>query len=281
MDEKITIYRPDNSLQRGLPAAFADIFVEITSSRWLIYQLFKRDFLATYKQSLMGVLWAFIIPFAGVVTIVLLSNSGVLDLGDMNVPYPIYALLGLTFWQLFATGLVAASNSLVTAGPMLLKINFSKKSLVLAGLAQASVPFAMQLVLLAVLFAVYGRVPSSAALFLPLLVIPLVLLTVGLGFILALLNGVIRDTGNVVAILLTFLMLLTPVLYARPATGILARITDFNPLYYLVAVPRDLILSGQLLELRGFSLAAGLSLVTFIVCTLLFHLTESRVTERL
>jgi len=281
MDETITTYQPDNSLRRGLPTVLKDILTELADSRWLISQLIRRDLVATYKQSLFGVLWAFIIPFAGVATILLLGSSGVLTIGELAAPYPIYAILGLAFWQLFATGLVASSNALVNAGPMLVKINFSKKSLVLAAVAQAIVPFLMQLILLLILSIWYGYVPELTLLLLPVLVIPIGLLTLGLGFMLSLLNGVLRDTGNAVAILLTFLLFATPVLYAKPAAGILARVSIVNPLYYLVAVPRDIILSGGFAGLRGFLVASVFAALTLSLCVVLFHLTETRVTERI
>jgi lipopolysaccharide transport system permease protein len=58
-------------------------------------------------------------------TFIVLNQSGIFNIGDIDVPYPIYALLGMAFWQLFATGLVAGSNSLVSAGALITKINIS------------------------------------------------------------------------------------------------------------------------------------------------------------
>ena len=277
----ITTYEPDNSLKKGYLSIFREISNEINSNRWLTYQLFRRDFLTLYKQSFVGVLWAVIIPLVSVGTFVLLNRSGIFRIGELGVPYPVYAILGMAFWQLFSTGLVASSNSLVSAGSMIVKINFSKKSLVIASMGQAIVSFLIQFVLLGLLFIYYGVVPSAAILLSPLLVVPMLFLTLGLGFSLSLLNGVLRDVGAVLSMFLTFLLFLTPVLYAKPVSGFLSIVTVYNPLFYLVSVPRDLVLMGGSSELGGFLLSSVVSLGVFVVSIVVFHLTETRVAERI
>lgn len=281
MSEIITTYEPDNSLKKGYLNIFKEISNEIRKNRWLTYQLFKRDFFAVYKQSFIGVLWALIIPLVSVGTFILLNRSGIFSMGEINVPYPIYAVLGMAFWQLFSAGLIASSNSLVKAGSMITKINFSKKSLVISSAGQSIVSFLIQLTLVILLFIYYKITPSTAILLIPLFMIPIMLLTLGLGFIFSLLNGIVRDIGNILSILMTFLMFLTPILYAKPSTGILARITNYNPLYYLTSTPRELVLTGTITEWKGFLISSVISIFIFIICLIVFHLTETRVAERI
>jgi lipopolysaccharide transport system permease protein len=281
MTETITTYEPDNSLKKGYIFIFSEIFNELRRNRWLTYQLFKRDFFAVYKQSFIGVFWALIIPLVSVGTFIVLNQSGIFNIGDIDVPYPIYALLGMAFWQLFATGLVANSNSLVSASGLITKINFSKKSLVIAATGQSIVAFLIQLAFVAILFVYYWIAPSIASLLVPIIIIPIMLFTLGLGFILSLFNGVVRDIGNMLSLFLTFLMFLTPVLYAKPTTGILATLTNYNPLYYLILAPRDLILTGTITEWKGFLISSILSVIVFMVCLVVFHMTETRVAERI
>lgn len=281
MSEIITTYEPDNSLKKGYFSIFREIYSELKKNRWLTYQFFKRDFFAMYKQSFFGVFWVLIIPLVSVGTFIILNRSGIFTIGDIDVPYPIYAVLGMAFWQLFSTGLIASSNSLVQAGSMIVKINFSKKSLVIASFGQSIISFLIQFVLAGVLLAFYRIVPNIAILLTPITLIPIILLTLGLGFILSLLNGVIRDIGSIISSLITFLMFLTPVLYSKPTSGILASITRYNPLYYLVSTPRELILMGKVSEWRGFLISCFISVAVFIICLILFHLTETRVAERI
>jgi len=280
MNQRITVYEPDNSIKKGYRSVFAEIVNEFRDNYWLTYQLFKRDFLSIYKQSFMGIFWAFIIPIVSVGTFVVLNRSGLFSVGEVKAPYPIYAVLGLSFWQLFSTGLIGSSNSLIRAGSMIAQINFSRKSLVIASAGQSLISFLIQLALVTVLFIFYRYMPSPTILLVPIVIIPLLSLTLGLGLILSILNGVIRDIGNVMSLLLTFLMFLTPILYAKPQTGTLMHITKYNPLYYLVSGARDLVLIGRISEPQGFLISSAVSFVIFVVCLLTFHLTETRITER-
>lgn len=136
-----------------------------------------------------------------------------------------------------------------------------------------------------VILCIYYQIrPSILILFLPMLVFPIICLSLGFGFILSLLNGIFRDIGNALSILMTFFMFLTPVLYARPATGMLAHLTNYNMLYYLVCVPRNIILMG-IMNSRpdwiGVFISVILSFAIFVVCLVIFHLTETRVAERI
>jgi len=90
-----------------------------------------------------------------------------------------------------------------------------------------------------------------------------------------------RDIGHIISVLLTFVLFLTPVLYAKPETGILAKMTHYNPLYYLISVPRDISLHGTTWEGIGFLIVSAISVVVFLTCLLAFHLTEPRVAERI
>ena len=275
------IYQPDNCLKNGYLKIIPDILRELRRNGWLIFQLFKRDVFALYRQSFIGLFWAFVIPIVSVSTFIVLNRSGIFVFGEIKLPYPLYAVLGIAFWQLFSTGLLAASNSLVKAGSMIVKINFSKKSLVLASMGQTLISFAVQLVLTFALFLYYGIIPRTEIFLIPLFALPILAFTLGVGFLLSIINGVLRDVGNIISIMMTFLMFLTPVLYPRTTEGLLSKITRYNLLYYLVSVPRDVILFGQTNELGIYALVSAFSILIFLASLLVFHVTETRVAERI
>lgn len=277
----VVTYEPDNSLKKGYSRIFTEIISEIISNRWLTYQLFKRDFFAMYKQSFIGILWIFIIPIVNVGVFVLLNNSGIFNFGDIKVPYPLFAIGGMAFWQLFATGLITCGNSLTAAGDMITRINFSKKSLVMAPVGRILISFLVQSALVVLLCIFYKFLPSYQIIFIPLVVVPIIFLTLGLGFIVALLNAIVRDAGNLLTIAITFLMYLTPVLYAKPKIGLLAGMTQWNPMYYLVSAGRDLIINGAIQEMKGFVISSIFSLILLVAALIIFHLTETRIAERI
>ncbi|HQP92222.1 MAG TPA: ABC transporter permease, partial [Candidatus Omnitrophota bacterium] len=277
---KVTVYLPDNNLKKGYFALFKEIFFELKDNGWLTYQLFKRDFFASYKQSFVGFFWVFILPLISVLTFVLLKRAGVFTTGDISVPYPVFAISSMAFWQIFSAGIIASANSFVKAGDMIIKINFSRKSLVIASVAQAIIGFFVQLLLIGGLLVFYKMKVGVGLFLLPFVIIPSILFTLGLGFIFSILNGVIRDVANILSIGVTFLMFLTPVLYTKPDSGILSVISKYNPLYYIVSSGRDLIIKGRLSEPGGFVIFAVFSIFVFVTCLLIFHLTETRIAER-
>ena len=128
MRPTIVTYEPDNSLKKGYRSLVSEIIRELHANQWLTFQLFKRDFFSMYKQSFIGIFWVAVLPLVNVATFLLLSRSGVFNVGEISVPYPLYAVLGLAFWQVFSTGIIACANSLSNAGEMVMRINFSKKS---------------------------------------------------------------------------------------------------------------------------------------------------------
>lgn len=281
MREQIATYEPDNSIKKGLSLIFFEIYQEFRQSRYLMYKLFVRDFMSMNKQSFIGVLWIFLMPLINVAIFVMLSRSGVLNIGEINVPYPIYAILGLAFWQLFSSGIISTGSSLVSAGDMISRINFSKKSLVFSSMGRPIVSFFMQFILVALLFAGYRILPSKGVVFIPIVLIPILLLTLSLGLLISILNAIVRDTGHLLSISMTLLMYMTPVLYAKPQFGILMRITDYNPMYYMLSAGRDLVLQGVIHDMSGFLWSFVGSFLLFVLSLVIFHLTETRIVERI
>lgn len=280
-EKKIAIYEPDRSIKQGYFTLWKENFQDLKENLWLIRQLFLRDFKGQYSQSLLGIVWAFILPLVTLSIFILLRNSGLFNVGAIEVPYAIYALLGLSFWQLFVTGIVQSTNSLVSAGSMIKKVNFPRETLIFSSLGNSLFSFTLQMIIVFILFGVYGFVPHWQFVLFPFMLIPIVLLTCGLGFIFSIINGIIRDLGRILGLGLTFLLFITPIAYELPEIGFVATLARINPLYYLSIAPRDIALTGTLNHPLGYFISCGLSIVIFFFCWMTFHLTETRIPERL
>lgn len=273
------IYTPDQHSGWGF-SVWKAMGNELIRSRELIWRLFMRDFSARYKQTVLGVLWAIILPLIAMGTFVFLNRAGLLNVGDTGIPYPVYALLGLTIWQIFSGGLTACSNALVAAGTMIVKINFPKKALVMAAMGQVLFELLIRMGLLAAILFLYRVSPQWTCIFFPLTVLPLVLLTLGLGFFFSILNVLFRDVSHMVTLGATFLMFLTPVVYPMPVGGRLGAIMSVNPLSGLVTGCRDMIVTGYFSNLSGFVCSSVLALIFFLFSWRVFHLVEIRIAER-
>jgi lipopolysaccharide transport system permease protein len=278
MGKNERIYTPNCAAGWGLKV-WLGMAEEVVSSWELTWRLFLRDFSARYRQTVLGVTWAIIPPIIVVGTFVILNQTGILNVESTVVPYPVYALLGLSVWQLFAGGLTACSNAIIAGGPMVVKINFPKETLVIAAIGQTIFEFFVRLIMLAILMLIYQTAPKWTAVFFPLIVLPVVLFTLGLGLILSFISVIVRDVVGFVSLATTFLMFLTPVLYPAPPSALFARLMIANPMAGLISASRDIVFTGYLTNLSSFIWAAVASMILLLLAWRIFHLVEFKMGE--
>src|SRR5262249_61387255 len=85
----------------SLPAVVSRAARELWTTRGVLWRLFLRDFAAQDRQKLFGYLWAFLHPLLAIVAFVFLDHAGVLQPGELDVPYPLYIFLGTRLWGFF------------------------------------------------------------------------------------------------------------------------------------------------------------------------------------
>ena len=272
-------YTPDSL--RGLPwHVWSAMLAELWDSRELIWRLMYRDFAARYRQSVLGYLWAVIPPVVMVVVFTYLTSRRVLPIGQVPVPYPVFALWSISIWHLFANSLVACTNSLLSAGSLVTKINFPKSALVVAAPGQAVFEFLIRLVPITAVMIWYKVVPPWQMIFVPVILLVLILMAIGLGFFLSILNLAIRDIGSAVGMFLTFGMFAAPVFYPPPVTFPFSLVNVLNPVSPFLIACQELLAYG---EVRHWELLGGgvtFAVVLFLFGWWVFHLTMSRVAER-
>jgi len=272
-------YTPDAHLGFGW-RVWREMIGELVRSRELMWRLFVRELSARYRQSLFGYVWAVMPAIVTTITFTYLRGSGTLPIGQTSIPYPAYVLLGMTVWQLFATGLTRTTQSLVNARAIITKINFSRETLVIAAFGESAFNFLIRIAAIAVVFFWFRVVPAWTIIFVPLILMPLALMTVGFGFVLSLANGVFRDIGNSLALVLTFGMFLAPVVYPPPTTWPKVLINYLNPVSPFIIATRDLTTRGTLSQPDGLLWASVAGLVIFLAAWRVFHLAMSRIAER-
>ncbi|MFO7606572.1 MAG: ABC transporter permease [Desulfurivibrionaceae bacterium] len=276
----VTIYEPNHILKAGI-RVWGEMIREIITFRGLIWRLVVRDISARYRQSLMGVFWAFLTPLVMMFVFVWVRNKNFLPIGDTNMPYAAFVFLGQVVWLLVAQGLTTTSGSLVAAGAMLTKINFPKEVLIVSAVGQTIFEFLLRIPLLVIVFIWTGFIPEPTILLLPVVLLPLVFLVVGLGFILALFNAVLRDISSILTIVINLGMFATPVIYPPPTSWPLSfLINHVNPVSGFIIAARDLATTGYLTQPWSFLSAVILSLTIFLIGWRLMHLVEPKIAER-
>ena len=259
-------------------------------SRELIWQLFKRDFLASYKKSFLGITWIFISPIIGIVSWVLLQRTGVLNAGNLEINYVPYVLIGTTMWGLFMGFYNAAQDTLQAGKNLVMQINYPHEALLVKQVAQQLATFLITLSVAILVMVIFGLWPTWQTIFLPLAVLPLFFLGAGLGLIGSMVSIVAVDLTKLANVMLGLLMWITPIIYAaEDLHPLLQTLVEWNPLTYLVCSARDIMLFGRLYEPTmgfsagsslGFFVSAGLSFILFMMSWRLFFVSEDRLTER-
>ena len=270
------VYTPQG-VRRGGAGGWTIMFQELVESRRLIWLLILRDLSIRYRQSILGYVWAVVPQTATVAVFAFLHASRVLPIGETKIPYIAYSLWGISIWQFFAGCLTNCANSLTASGSLVTKINFPREALVIAALGQPAFDFVVRLIPIIAVFIWCGVLPSWESMFMPLLLVPVVLLALGLGFVLSIANLVIRDTANALGTALTIGMFLTPVLYPPPVRWPFYLINLCNPLSPLLAASQDLIAEGFLTRPNMFAAACVFSVILFLAGWRAFRITIVRV----
>jgi lipopolysaccharide transport system permease protein len=237
------------TLARSVARAFRNPVVSIWRNRGLIRSMVRRDILGRYRGSFGGVFWTVLNPLLLMATyffvfgVVLRTRFA----GDPSrAGFVLYFLCGMLPWLAFSEAAGRAPFVLIEHRNFVKKLVFPLETLpvnlVLAGLVTEL--FALG-VFLVFLFVVRGAVPP-AVLWVPVIVLPQVLFTMGLCWLLAALGVYVRDLGQIIGFLLTVWFFLTPICYPveslpRQALPFLAA----NPMYVLVRAYRAVFLESR------------------------------------
>ena len=263
-DLAITVYTPASPL-RNPGRLLGEMFRDLRASFELGWRLFVRDNSAQYRQSILGYVWAFIPPLVASLPFVFLNSQGVVSMGETTqIPYAAYAMIGTIIWQVFVDALATPLKTVLAAKSMLTRINFPREALLLAGLGMVVFNFLIRVVLLIGVFWWFQIIPPTTAVLFPLGVIALIMAGFMIGLIVTPLGLLYSDVQQTIPIAAMFLMLLTPVLYAQPSSGLARAITAWNPLTPLVMTTRDWLTLGTTNYLLSFSI------VSISTCLLLF-----------
>lgn len=251
------------------------------NSFYLAKQLALRDLKAQYRQSLLGVFWAFAPLIINSLVWIFLQGSGTVKLSETNVPYPLFVIIGTTLWSFFGEALQLTMQSVKGNMSILTKVNFDKEALITLGMLKYSVNILLKFAIIALFMVYYQVVPSwEVVWFLPLLLVAM-LFFISIGILITPFGLLYNDVGRMIPIGMQFLMYITPVVYAFPKDGLMYDIMRWNPIAYLMQDLRQ-VLTGYGLEYGYFWLGFALiSLVLFILGLVVYRVSIPIITERM
>jgi len=276
----ITVYTPSSALTQP-NTLFSQMFRELWAGRGLAWRLFVRDTTALYRQSILGYAWAFLPPLATTGTFVFLRSQNILTVGETPVAYAAYVLIGTLLWQTFVDALNSPLRSVTANKSLLIKVNFPRVALILAGILEVLFNFLIRLIILIPLFWIFEIPVSSSVLLFPLALVALVLLGLCVGLLITPIGLLYGDVGRAITMITTFWMFLTPVIYPPPTTGLPAYLATLNPVSPLIVTARDWLISQPATHLTGFIVVTASALALLFLGWLLYHIALPHLIERM
>lgn len=280
--EIINVYAANIRDKTGFFKTFFVMIKNMAHSKELIYQLFKRDFLMMHKKSFLGATWIIITPIIGILSWVFMNSAGVLNPGEVGIPYPAYVLLGSSIWGLFLGFYTMSAETLNSASSFILQVNFPHEALLIKQCLQQLINFLLSFILVIIVLFFYNVIPSWKILFFPFFILPLFLLASAIGLTFSFIFIVAPDIRKSFDYLIALGIYVTPVIYtSNLKTGVLAKIIKWNPLTYLVGGARDIIIYGQIAHLDRFLISSAGAFVLFLLALRFFYIAELKVIEKI
>ncbi len=251
---------------------------ELWHYRDLVALLVKRDFVAFYKQTILGPLWFFLQPV--LTTLMFIFVFGKLaGLSTDGIPRPLFYLAGITAWNYFSECLTKTSTVFKDNAAVFGKVYFPRMvvpvSIVLSNLAR----FGIQLILFLLVWAYYyfqGIVQVSPVVFLfPVLVFLMALMGLGLGMIISAMTTRYRDLAFLVTFGVQLLMYSTTIAY--PLSAVPSRyqlLVKLNPMTSIVETFRLGFLGNGTFSWTALLYTAIFSIVAFLAGLFIFNRVE-------
>jgi ABC-type polysaccharide/polyol phosphate export permease len=257
---------------------FSTFIQKLYTQRGLIRNFVVRDLRSRYIGSFMGFFWSVIHPIVLLVsyTFVFSVIFGVRPLPDSGTTsFPVFLFCSILPWLFFQDTLQRSSTVILDNTNLVTRTLFPTEILpltvLLAGVVNHLIGFG---ILVGILLYTVGKL-SIYLLLVPVYFVVLMLFTLGLSWFVASLNVFVRDTAQVLSVILTFWFWFTPIFYSpeRFPPNLLF-IVRWNPIAHIVTGYRDCLLSLRLPDLRILGATAAVSLLMFILGGLFFRYTK-------
>jgi lipopolysaccharide transport system permease protein len=237
--------------------------------RWeLVWTLARRELAARYKGSLLGALWTVLTPLA-MIAIFTFIFSGIFGArfgaGGTTWDYALYLFCGLLAWNAFQESVQLSATAIVENANLVKRVVFPLETLPLAKVLAALANQLLGTLVLLAAVALLQRAVHPTLLWLPALLAPQILFTLGAAWFIASWGVYVRDIVQGVGLVLTIWLYLTPIIYPESAVPEKYRaLVNLNPFTPLVRCHRRILLEGAPPDWSGLAYFTICALVVFL-----------------
>ncbi len=253
--------------------------------RFLLQEIVRKNVKLQYRNSVLGIFWTFLQPLLTTIVLALVFGGIFGQNKGSESCYMVYLLCGRLLYEFFTQSTKRAMRSVRLSSSVIKKVYVPKYIYPLSNVLANFVTFAMSLLVLVVMiiyFLAFTDEVIHISWYIPLSVVPIIILlmlSLGVGMILATLNVFFKDIEYIYEVFCMLLFYLTPIFYRVESLGAI-KIVQLglmaNPLYSIVEMFRDCVLNGVMWNWNHFMYALGFSIVTLIIGFVLFQKKQDK-----
>lgn len=235
-------------------------------NRRLVYEMVKREVVGRYRGSVMGLLWSFFTPVLMLVVYTFVfsvvfrarwaGGSG------SKTEFAVVLFIGMMIFGLFAECINRAPSLILSNANYVKKVIFPLEILPMVALGAALFHFAISMLVWIIFYTALFGVPPLNALWLPVVLAPLFIMCLGLSWFLASLGVYLRDVGQVIGVVTTALMFMSPVFF--PVVAMPEEFRPYlylSPITYFIEQSRDILIWHRDMHWLNWGRMLALSLV--------------------
>ncbi|MBO5359742.1 MAG: ABC transporter permease [Clostridia bacterium] len=261
------------------------VFKNFMKYRYLLQEIVRKNVKLQYRNSVLGMFWTFLQPLLTTIVLALVFG-GIFGRNDPSVGcYMVYLLCGRLLYEFFTQSTKRAMRSVRLSASVIKKVYVPKYIYPLSNVLANFVTFAMSLLVLVVMV-IYFKCFTDEVIVINwhvlLAIVPIIILLIlslGVGMILATLNVFFKDIEYIYEVFCMLLFYLTPIFYTVRSLGAI-KIVQYglmaNPLYSIVSMFRDCVLYGVMWNWNHFMYALGVSLLTLVIGFAIFQKKQDK-----
>ena len=256
MSDAITAIDP----HQAQPTSLVALIESLWRNRHLIVQMTRREVVGRYKGSALGLAWSFLTPilmlavYTFVFSVVFKARWGT-DGDESKTQFALVLFVGMIVHGLFAEVLNRAPGLILSNVNYVKKVVFPLDVLPVIAIGASLFHASISLAVLLIAFALFNGYLHWTIIFVPVVLLPLVILTLGVAWIFASLGVFLRDVGQTVGIITTMMLFLAPIFY--PVTALPEEVRPLimaNPLTFIIEEARGVVILGRMPEWTGLGI---------------------------
>lgn len=255
------------------------ILKSIFSYKDLLFLFVKRDFIAQYKQTLLGPLWFFIQPVLTTITFSVIFGN-LAKISTDGIPNILFYMTGITFWNYFADCVNKTSNTFTLNQGLFGKVYFPRLIVPISIILTNLLKFCIQFLLLIIFWIYYFSISDlisiqNTILFFPLLIFSMALLGLGVGMVVSSLTTKYRDLSFLVTFGVQLLMYASPIVYPLSIVPIKYKwIILLNPMTSIIETFKHGFIGAGVFEPFWLIYSFVISVLLFFIGVKIFNKVE-------